>query len=122
MPASASAGLGNTVLVKEQVGLFKAASNYDVFDPTTRRQILARREPRLGTFTKLLRFTGYKRMTPFGVEVRTPTGDLALQVTRGVSLLLSRIQVKDGAGATLGSFEQKLFSIGGAALRARARP
>ena len=111
---SAIAGMGNTFLVKEHVGLFKAASNYDVFDPTTRQQILACREPKLGTFTKLLRFTEYKRMTPFDVEVRTPTGDLVLRVRRGVSLLLSRVQVEDGAGGALGSFEQKLFSIGGA--------
>ncbi len=111
---SAIAGMGNTFLVKEHVGLFKAASNYDVFDPTTRQHILACREPKLGTFTKLLRFTDYKRMTPFAVEVRTPTGDLVLRVTRGVSLLLSRVQVEDGSGAALGTFEQKLFSIGGA--------
>ncbi len=114
MSAIAISSLGNTFLVKEHVGFFKAASNYDVFDPTTGQQILACREPNLGTFTKLFRFTDYKRMTPFDLEVRTPSGELALRVSRGVSILLSKVAVTDGAGATLGSFEQKLFSIGGA--------
>ena len=106
--------VGNTFLVKEHVGLFKAASNYDIFDPTTKQQVLSCREPKLGLLTKLLRFTEYKRMTPFDVEVRDAAGALLLQVTRGISFFLSSVQVKDGAGRLLGSFEQKLFSIGGA--------
>jgi uncharacterized protein YxjI len=108
------ANLGNTFLVKEHVGLFKAASNYDIFDPTTKQQVLACREPKLGLLTKLLRFTEYKRMTPFDVEVRDASGALVVRVTRGISLFLSTVEVKDGAGRLLGSFQQKLFSIGGA--------
>jgi len=114
MSASAIASLGNTFLVKEHVGLFKAASNYDVFDPASGQQLLACREPNLGAFTKLLRFTDYKRMTPFAVEVRSVSGELLLQVTRGVSIFLSTVSVKDGAGVLLGTFQQKFFSIGGA--------
>lgn len=108
------ASLGNTFLVKEHVGLFKAASNYDVYDPATGQQLLACREPNLGVFTKILRFTDYKRMTPFDVEVRTPSGELTLQVSRGVSIFLSTVSVKDGSGTLLGTFDQKFFSIGGA--------
>jgi len=114
MSASAIASLGNTFLVKEHVGLFKAASNYDVFDPATGQQLLECREPNLGVFTKLLRFTDSKRMTPFDVEVRSANGELLLRVSRGVSILLSNVSVRDGNGALLGSFAQKLFSIGGA--------
>jgi uncharacterized protein YxjI len=114
MSISAISKLGNTFLVKEHVGLFKAASNYDVFDPATGQQILACREPNLGALTKLLRFTDYKRMTPFDVEVRDPSGELLLRVSRGVSLLLSSVSVTDGSGAQLGTFEQKFFSLGGA--------
>jgi uncharacterized protein YxjI len=111
---AALASLGNTFLVKEHVGLFKAASNYDIFDPVTKQQVLSCREPKLGLLTKIFRFTEYKRMTPFAVEVRDSSGKLALEVTRGISLFLSNVEVKDGAGKLLGRFEQKLFSIGGA--------
>ena len=47
----------NTYFVKEHVGLFKAANNYDILDPQTNEIILLCREPRLGLITKALRFT-----------------------------------------------------------------
>ena len=103
----------NLFFVKEHVGLFKAASNYDIYDPTTNQVILLCREERLGFFTKMLRFTDYKRMTPFEVDIKTPTGELVLTVKRGVSIFLSTVEVYDGAGNLMGKFKQKFFSIGG---------
>lgn len=104
----------NLFLVKEQVGMFKAASNYDVYDPTTGQVLLLCREERIGIITKLLRFTDYKQLTPFHVDVRTPDGHDVLSVKRGVSLLRSKVSVLDGNDAVVGGFRQKLFSIGGA--------
>ena len=52
----------NVFLVKEHVGMFKAASNYDIYDPETGGVILECREEKLGILTKILRFTDYKRM------------------------------------------------------------
>ncbi|MEO6688148.1 MAG: phospholipid scramblase-related protein [Dokdonella sp.] len=103
----------NLFFVKEQVGLFKASNNYDVFDPATNRKIMECREPNLGILTKLFRFTDYKRMTPFHVEVRTPEGRKILTVKRGFSLLLSKVDVLDEDDRVVGSFKQKFFSIGG---------
>jgi uncharacterized protein YxjI len=105
---------GNTFLVKEHVGFFKAANNYDIYDPATGAMIMTCREPNLGLFTKLLRFTDYKRMTPFALEIRTAGGELLVRVTRGVSIFVSTVRVEDGAGQLLGSFKQKFFSLGGA--------
>jgi uncharacterized protein YxjI len=105
----------NLFLVKEHAGLFKAANNFDIYDPETKEQILQCREDRLGFFTKMLRFTDYKRMTPFDIEVRTPSGESVIQVRRGVSIFLSNVDVLDGAsGSRIGGFKQKFFSIGGA--------
>lgn len=104
----------NTYLVKEHVGLFKAANNFDVFDPANGRKLLECREPELGFFTKLLRFTDYKRMTPFDVRITTPEGRKVLTVKRGVSLFLSKVQVFDENDRLVGLFKQKFFSIGGA--------
>lgn len=103
----------NLFFVKEQVGMFKASNNYDVFDPNTNQKIMECREPNLGLLTKLFRFTDYKRMTPFHVEVRTPEGRKVLTVKRGFSLLLSKVEVLDESDRVVGSFKQKLFSIGG---------
>jgi uncharacterized protein YxjI len=103
----------NVFLIKEHVALFKASSNYDIYDPETGELIMCCREPGLGWITKAVRFTDYKRMTPFDVRITTPTGDPLLQVSRGFSLFLSNVRVNDGSGELLGGFKQKLFSIGG---------
>ncbi len=104
----------NLFLVKEHVGMFKAANNYDVYDPATGEVLLWCREPRLGAISKLLRFTDYKRMTPFHIEVTTPDGAPVLQVRRGISIFLSKVDVFDEEEERVGGFKQKLFSIGGA--------
>lgn len=104
---------GGLFFVKEHTGIFKAANNYDVFDPNTGQKIMECREPNLGIFSKLFRFTDYKRMTPFEVEISTPEGQKVLTVSRGVAIFLSRVEVRDETGTVVGYFKQKLFSIGG---------
>jgi len=104
----------NLFVIKEHVGLFKAANNYDVFDAQTGEVVLHCREERLGFFTKLLRFTDYKRMTPFHIDIRTPEGNQVLSVRRGSVLLRSHVTVKDSQDRHIGGFRQKLLSIGGA--------
>jgi hypothetical protein len=59
----------NLFLVKEQIGLLKAANHYDIYDPETNQLVLNCREDKLGLITKLLRFSDYKRMTPFHIEL-----------------------------------------------------
>ncbi len=104
----------NVFLVKEHVGIFKAANNYDIYDPQTGDIIMECREDHLGMITKLLRFTDYKRMTPFDIQIRTPHGDPLVRITRGISVFLSKVQVLDEYDQVLGGFKQKFFSIGGA--------
>lgn len=103
----------NLFLVKEHVGMFKAANNYDVYDPEAGQIIMECREDKLGFFTKILRFTDYKRMTPFNVHIRTPEGRQLVRVTRGVSIFLSKVTVHDENDRVIGGFKQKFFSIGG---------
>ncbi len=104
----------NVFFVKEHVGMFKAANNYDIYAPETGSIILQCREERLGIFTKLLRFTDYKRMTPFNIQIKTPTGEPVVRVSRGVSFFLSKVKVFDERDRLIGGFKQKLFTIGGA--------
>lgn len=103
----------NLFLVKEHVGIFKAANNFDIHDPETGDVILECREPTLGFFTKLLRFTDYKRMTPFDVQIRTADGQPVVRIHRGVSIFLSKVLVSDHNDDVIGGFKQKFFSIGG---------
>lgn len=104
----------NVYLVKEHVGMFKAANNYDVYDPESGEIILECREEKLGMITKLFRFTDYGHMTPFDIEIRTPQGEPVVRITRGVSVFLSTVKVLDENDRHIGGFKQKMFSIGGA--------
>ncbi len=104
----------NVYLVKEHVGMFKAANNYDIYDPETGSILMECREENLGILTKLFRFTDYKRMTPFDIQVRTPDGNRVVRITRGISLFLSNVTVLDRQNQNIGGFKQKFFSIGGA--------
>lgn len=101
----------NLYFVKEHVGFFKAANNYDVVDPETGEVVLHCREENLGLLTKLVRFTDYKRMTPFNVQIRTPDGEPVVRVSRGISLVVSRVKVLDENDEHIGGFRQKFLSL-----------
>jgi uncharacterized protein YxjI len=103
----------NTYFVKEHVGMFKAANNFDILDPESQSLIMTCREETLGILTKMFRFTDYKRMTPFHIEIRTADGQKVLTVKRGVSIFMSRVEVLDENDMLVGIFKQKFFSIGG---------
>ena len=103
----------NVFLVKEHLGIFKAANNFDIYDPASGEIIMECREPSLGLITKLLRFTDYKRMTPFDVQITTPSGERVVRILRGISLFVSKVEVRDQDNEVIGSFQQKFFSIGG---------
>lgn len=104
----------NVFLVKEHVGMFKAANNYDIHDPQTGDLLMECREEGLGFLTKLFRFTDAKRMTPFDIQISTPDGQQLIRITRGVSIFLSTVSVFDENDQIIGGFKQKFFSIGGA--------
>jgi hypothetical protein len=61
----------NLFFVKEHVKIFKAANSFDIKDLETKEIVLQCREENLGFFTKMFRFTDYKRMTPFNMEIKT---------------------------------------------------
>ncbi|BDU27626.1 MULTISPECIES: phospholipid scramblase-related protein [unclassified Flavobacterium] len=103
----------NLFLVKEHVGMFKAANNYDIYNPETNQIIMNCRENNLGFFTKVLRFTDYKRATPFNVEITTASGEKLITVRRGVAIFRSTVEVLDEKDRLVGTFKQKFFSIGG---------
>lgn len=103
----------NLFFVKEHIGMFKAANNFDIYDPKSQEMIMTCREEKLGFFTKMFRFSDYKRMTPFHVEIKTLKGEPVLEVKRGFSIFLSKVDVLDERGQLVGRFRQKFFSVGG---------
>ena len=103
----------NLFLIKEHVGIFKASNNFDIFNPENGSQIMTCREPNLGFFTKMFRFTDYKRMTPFHVEIADNQGKKIISVKRGMTLFRSDVEIFDENERLIGVFKQKFFSFGG---------
>ena len=104
----------NQFFVKEHVGIFKAANSYDISDLENQQPLFECREPNLGFFTKLLRFTEYKRKTGFNVEIKTANGAAsAMRIKRGVSFFRSTVEVLDGNEMLVGKFRQRLMTLGG---------
>lgn len=103
----------NQFFIKEHVGMFKASNNYDVLNPESGTKILECREPNLGFFTKIFRFTDYKRMTPFHIQITTPESKKVIGIKRGITFFRSDVEVFDENNTLVGTFKQKFFSIGG---------
>ena len=102
---------GNLFLVKEHVGLFKSANNYDIYDPQSNNVVMKCREPNLTVITKLLRFTKYKHFTPFDFTLSSASGELLLQVKKGWTFLGATVQVLDGSGNKVGHLTRKLLTF-----------
>lgn len=103
----------NLFLVKEHRGIFKAANNYDIIDPASRQTVMQCREPDLGIFTKIFRFTDYKRQTPFNIHVNDANGLPVVRVKRGITIFRSVVEVFDHNEVLVGRFRQRMLSIGG---------
>jgi len=103
----------NVYFVKEHTGIFKAANNYDIYDESGQNLLIECREENLSSLTKFFRFTDYKRMTPFHLEIRTPAGEVLIVVKKGFSIFVSTVEVYGSKGELLGSFLQKFWSLGG---------
>jgi len=103
----------NLFLIKEQVGMFKASNIYDIFDPETNQLLMTSKEPDLGFFTKIFRFTKYKRNTPFNVLVTETSGKKILNIKRGTTFFRSDVEVFDEKDQLIGYFKQKFWSMGG---------
>ena len=102
----------DVVVVKERVGLFRAANAYDLYDESGAEIGTAIEEiPNL--LVKLLKFTDFKTSTPFEVPVKDRTGATILVIRRGWTIFRSRVEVLDGRGTPLGYFQQRLLSVGG---------
>src|SRR5262249_54953133 len=95
---------------------FKLHDRYDIFDGDT-GQVLGIAIEEVSWTRQLLRMIVNKQNLPTTVVVRQGEGEdgpVVLSVQRGFSFIRPRIDVKDGDGNSLGYFQRKLLSLGGA--------
>src|SRR5262245_7939504 len=100
-------------LVKEQVGLWKLADTYDIYDPETSEQVgVAREEP--SGLVKMLRLFIPKHLMPTSVNVCEKGSSAPLfSIRRGVALLRSKVDIRTADGQVIGYFKSKVLSLGG---------
>lgn len=107
-----------TFFIREHIGFLKLTDTYDILDPESQKQVgIAKERP--GVFIQVLRLLVNKRLLPTQVYVyegedHENKGKLLFSLKRGVSLLRSRIDIRDKRGAVIGGLKSKVFSIGGA--------
>ena len=102
-----------TFFIKERAGILKLTDTYDILDPSDGRTIgIAKEEP--PTWAKYLRLVIKKHQLPTKVNIYESEGQPpVLSISRGFTLLRSKVNVITGDGHPLGYFKSKLFSIGG---------
>lgn len=103
----------NRYLLRQTAGFFHANQDADVFDLETGERILQCREIRPARIVRLLRYTDFKRTTPFDIRVYTLDGQPIVRVRRGIPLVVNRIAVLDETDCSIGSFRLRAFSISG---------
>jgi uncharacterized protein YxjI len=99
----------NLFFIEEQVGLLRAANNYDIYNPRTQELVMTCKEENLGTLTKITRFTPFKTQSSFCIVVRSQEGDTLFTVKRGTAVAahLTAIEVLNPEGEVLAKFKQQ---------------
>jgi uncharacterized protein YxjI len=101
-----------TYLVREHVGLLKLHEAFDILDPQTGEAIATATEE-ASNLKRMAKLVISKTLMPFTVHLEDPSGQTLLTIRRGWTFLRSKVQVLDASGGLLGTFRQRLLSIGG---------
>jgi uncharacterized protein YxjI len=101
-----------TYFVREHVGMFKLHEAFDILDPESGELLaLAYEEASFGR--KMLKLLVNKKMLPFKIHLTDSKDRTILTIERGFTFLRSRVRVLEANGRLIGSFQQRLLSIGG---------
>lgn len=102
----------DTFLVREHIGLMKLHEEYDILTPDGKK--IGTAIERANAAKKFLKLLVNKNLLPFTVEIVNPQGQTMVTIRRPFTILRSRVSVMNAAGEPIGSFRQRLLSLGGA--------
>lgn len=103
-------------VVREHVGFMKMTDTYDILDPADGRKVGFAQE-RISGWLKFLRLLVNKQLLPTTVVViegEDASAEPVITISRGITLLRSRLRITGSGGKDLGTFKARLFAIGGA--------
>lgn len=97
---------------KESLFWTSAAFDYEITDPESKAGLVRTREPKLSLLTKLCRMDRrYRGHTPFDLSLVAADGAPIVSMKRGVSIMLSTIQIFDENRTPIGSLKQKFSPV-----------
>jgi len=100
-------------IIKEHVGLFKLSDAYDIIDPVTGAKVGIAQE-KVSGWMVALRLLLNKQMLPTTVQLITDpdekgNGTVVLAISRGFTLLRSKVRILVNGQTEIGYFKAKLF-------------
>lgn len=101
-----------TYIIKERVALAKLHEAFDIYDAADGTFLASAVEQASG-LRKAMKLFVNKTLLPFEVHVRDKDQQILLTIERGLTLLRSRVRVLDARGELIGTFRQRLLSLGG---------
>jgi len=101
--------------IKERQQVLGYTDTYEILDPDTQQPVGGAREE-VSTTIKFLRMFLDKNGLPTTVVVRNLQGEVVLRVRHPFTWLHDKVEVSDGQGQLIGSFQKKLLSLGGSFL------
>lgn len=96
---------GNDYFIDEKVGLLKFSNSYKVFDGQGTQLGLIQQKVSNGH--KVLRLLLNKAMMPFTLDILDMEGKVQATIKRGWTFWMSKIELLDAQGGSLGSIKQK---------------
>lgn len=95
----------NNYFIDEKINYLKFENEYQVFDGNGEK--IGNIRQRLNTGQKALRIFLNKQMLPFYMEIRNLNDEIQASISRGWTFFMSKIEIKDGSGQTVGIIKQK---------------
>lgn len=95
----------NTYFIDEKVNFFKFENSYQIYNGNGDK--IGTINQKLTTGQKVLRVLLNKAMLPFMLEIRNANDKLEASISRGWTFFMSKIEIKNAQGATIGRIKQK---------------
>jgi|GEM_PF-3659064 len=107
-PASGNATSVGEYFIREHVNRFlNVANRYDFFEVDSQEPAFACREPTIGLFSRLIRLTKLKVMTPFELVITDPQAMIRWKLRKGASWLFPRIALYNQNDMLVGYYKRQ---------------
>ena len=95
----------NNYFIDEKINYLKFENEYQIYNGQGEK--IGNIRQKLNTGQKVLRLFLNKQMLPFHLEIKNLNDEIQASISRGWTLFMSKIVIKDGQGVIVGTIKQK---------------